>query len=87
MTAVKKFKRHTPAREMMDRRIAWLKSDTDGFIEFTVYSRNGETKYPVVIRKSDLHTTCPCEDRKDNCWHMRLAMYSYLLRIQRGEVN
>lgn len=87
MTAVRVFKRHTPAKEVMDHRIAWLLEDNPGYIVFKVYSRDGITTYTVTIRKSDLYTTCPCEDRSHNCWHMRKAMMSYLSRIQRGEVQ
>jgi hypothetical protein len=87
MTAIKTFKRATPAQEMIDNRQAWLFSDNERFIVFRIYSRDGERTYMVTIRKSDLQTNCPCEDRTNNCWHMRKAMHSYLLRIQRGEVQ
>lgn len=87
MTAVVAFKRTTPAEEMMERRIAWLASDNDRFIVFKVWSRDAKRAYVVTIRKSDLFTSCPCEDRKNNCWHMRKAMASYLSRIKRGEVE
>lgn len=87
MTAVRAFKRSTPPNEMMDHRIAWLDVDTETYIVFKVYGRDGKTLYRVTIRKSDFYTTCPCEDRTHNCWHMRLALMSYLCRIQRGEVK
>jgi hypothetical protein len=94
MTPVKTYKKHTPVSEMMDRRIAWLKEDGPQYIIFEIYSREGDEKYTQTIRKSDLHTTCNCKyaekwGRNDpnGCWHMRRAMYSYLLRIQRSEVE
>ena len=93
MTAVKQFKRHTPAREMMNRRQAWLREDTPDYITFGIYSREGDKEYTQCIRKSDFLTTCTCKyavewGRNDpnGCWHMRKAMHSYLARIQRGEV-
>lgn len=88
MTAIKQYKRSTPASDMMDNRIAWLVTDGPSFIVFNIYGREGKKPaYTVTIRKSDLYTSCPCEDRTNNCWHMRKAMMSYLNRIQRGEVQ
>jgi hypothetical protein len=93
MTAVKDYKNHTSAKRMMNHREAWLQEDNQAFITFKIYSRDGKKGYLVVIRKNDLFTTCNCEyatnwGRNDpnGCWHMRKAMHSYLLRIQREEV-
>ncbi len=79
--------------QMMDHRQAWLESDGPRVITFVIYSRNGKKKYKVTIRKADLLTACNCEygeewGRNDpnGCWHMRKAMHSYMLRIQRGEL-
>lgn len=103
MTAVKSHKRHTPAREMMDHRQAWLEEDTPEKIVFKVYNREGDHKETVTINKSTLDTRCTCEyfvewmngnplatdkdGKPKSCWHMRKGMYSYLLRIERGEVE
>jgi hypothetical protein len=93
MTAVRTFKKHTPAKKMMGHRQAWLRDDNEFYVIFGIYSRDGNQVYEQAIRKIDLHTTCTCEyaeewGRNDpnGCWHMRKAMHSYLLRIQRGEV-
>jgi hypothetical protein len=87
VTAVRVYKKHTPAKEMFDHRQAWLAEDGPQYIVFKIYSRDGKTVYRVAIRKSDFWTTCPCEDRTNNCWHMRKALQSYLSRIERGEVT
>jgi hypothetical protein len=95
MTAVISYKPSTPAGEMLERRRARVYRNTDEYIYFRIWNREGTKEETVVIRKADLYTTCTCEhehwrkreNENDSCWHMRKGMLSYLWRIRRGKVE